>query len=86
MNIGKCKSRPKYICDKCGQVIPYVYQKRFEINKYYKHRKYDYAIKKEFDLCKNCEKEFREWLKKKPIIRTENIIDRFPIWEESENK
>ena len=46
MNIGKCKNRPKYVCDKCGQVIPYVYQKGFSTNKYYKQKKYDYVIKK----------------------------------------
>lgn len=83
MNIGKCKSRPKYICDKCGQAIPYVYQKGFEVNKYYKQKKYDYAIKKDFDLCKSCEKEFRKWLKEKPPTKTKNIIDKFPIWEKN---
>lgn len=37
-------------------------------------------------VCDKCEKEFRKWLKEKPIIRPENIIDRFPIWGESEDK
>lgn len=46
MNIGKCKNRPKYVCDKCGKFIPYIYQKGFEVYKYYKQNKYDYSIKK----------------------------------------
>ena len=83
MNIGRCKNRPKYICDKCGQVIPYVYQKGFEVNKYYKQKKYDYAIKKEFDLCNSCEKELKEWLKEKPITTIDNMINKFPVWEEN---
>lgn len=83
MNIGKCKNRPKYICDKCGQVIPYVYQRGFAVNKYYKQRKYDYAIKKEFDLCDSCEKKFIKWLKEKPMITIDNVINNFPVWEEN---
>ena len=82
MNIGKCKNRPKYVCDKCGQAIPYVYQKGFSTNKYYKQKKYDYVIKKDFDLCDSCEKQFREWLKEKPIPTIDRLMDKFPIWEE----
>lgn len=82
MNIGKCKSRPKYICDKCGQIIPYVYQKGFAVNKYYKQKKHDYVIKKEFDLCDSCKKELEKWLKQKPSRTFKNIIDDFPRWEE----
>lgn len=82
MNIGQCKNRPQYVCDKCGKSIPYTYQKGFEVYKYYKQNKYDYSIKKDFDLCKSCEKEFREWLKEKPIPIIENLIDKFPVWEE----
>ena len=84
MNIGKCKSRPKYICDKCGQAIPYVYQKGFEVNKYYKQKKYDYAIKKEFDLCNSCEKKFREWLNTKEMQTVEEIIVNFPRWRDKQ--
>ena len=80
MNIGKCKNRPKYICDKCGQAIPYIYQEGFTVNKYFKQKRYDYTIKKEFDLCDSCEKEFRKWLKEKPPT---NIINKFPKWEEN---
>ena len=82
MNIGECKNKPKYVCDKCGKVIPYTYQKGFEIYKYYKQNKYDYSIKKDFDLCKSCEKKFRDWLKEKPIPTANDLIDKFPIWEE----
>lgn len=46
MNIGECKNRPKYVCDKCGKFIPYTYQKGFEVYKHYKQNKYDYSIKK----------------------------------------
>ena len=81
MNIGKCKNKPKYICDKCGQSIPYVYKKGFAVNKYYKQNKYDYAIKKEFDLCDKCEKKFREWLEEKPLITIQDMIAKFPKWE-----
>ena len=84
MNIGRCKNRPKYICDKCGQVIPYFYQKGFEVNKYYKQKKYDYAIKKEFDLCNSCEKKFREWLNTKEMQTVEEIIVNFPRWEDKQ--
>lgn len=82
MNIGKCKNRPKYICDKCGQTIPYVYQKGFAVNKFYIQNKYDYSIKKDFDLCNKCEKKLREWLNTKENQYQENILNKFPIWEE----
>lgn len=82
MNIGECKNKPKYVCDKCGEVIPYTYQKGFEIYKYYKQNKYDYSIKKDFDLCKSCEKKFRDWLREKPIPTESDLINKFPIWKE----
>ena len=82
MNIGKCKNRPKYICDKCGQTITYVYQKGFAVNKFYIQNKYDYSIKKDFDLCNKCEKKLREWLNTKENQYQENILNKFPIWEE----
>lgn len=82
MNIGKCKNRPRYVCDKCGQAIPYLYKKGFAVNKYYKQREYDYAIKKEFDLCKSCEKKLKIWLKEKPIPTTQDLINKFPVWKE----
>ena len=82
MNIGKCKNRPKYICDKCGQTIPYVYQKGFAVNKFYIQNKYDYSIKKDFDLCNKCEKKLREWLTTKENQYQKNLLNKFPIWEE----
>ncbi len=82
MNIRKCKNRPKYVCDKCGQTIPYVYQKGFEVNKYYKHNKFDYSTKKDFDLCNSCEKKLREWLDTKEIEIPQEILSNFPIWKE----
>ena len=42
----------------------------------------DGNYKHDFDLCRSCEKEFREWLKEKPIPSTQDLIDKFPIWEE----
>ena len=86
MNIGKSKSKPKYICDKCGKVIPYTYQKGYEVNKYYKQDKYDYSIKKDFDLCNSCKRKLQEWLKEKDISIYDSAIDRFPIFSESEDK
>ena len=82
MNVGRCKNRPQYICDKCGQIIPYVHKKGFDINKYYKQNKGDYSVKKDFDLCKSCENKLREWLKEKPIPTTQDLINKFPIWKE----
>ena len=81
MNIGKCKNKPKYICDKCGQLIPYVYKKGFAVNKYYKQSKYNYVVKKEFDLCETCENSFREWLEEKPLMTIHDMIEKFPKWE-----
>ena len=84
MNIGKCKRRPKYICDKCGQAIPYVYQKGFAVNKFYIQKKYNYSIKKDFDLCNKCEIKLREWLKEKEVFATKEIIENFPRWEDKQ--
>ena len=84
MNISKNTHKPIYICDKCNQRIDYTYRQGRKIYKYYSYDPKTYAPKKDFDLCKSCEKEFRTWLKEKTIIRPENIIDRFPIWKESE--
>lgn len=81
-NIGECKSKPKYVCDKCGQTIPYVYRKGFAVNKHYKQKKYDYSVRKEFDLCDNCEKKLKEWLKIKEIQTSQEILNNFPIWKE----
>ena len=50
--------------------------------KYYSYDPKTYAPKKDFDLCRSCEKEFRRWLKEKPIPTTQDLINKFPIWEE----
>lgn len=86
MNISKNTHKPIYICDKCNKRIDYTYRQGRKIYKYYSYDPKTYAPKKDFDLCRSCEKEFRRWLKEKPIPTTENIIDRFPIWKESEDK
>ena len=82
MNIGKGRWHSKYICDKCKQEIPYIGQKGFVgINHYSKSTQRE-TLKKTFDLCASCEKELREWLKEKPIMTTERIINTFPRWED----
>ena len=32
-------------------------------------------------ICSNCEKKFREWLKEKELVTTEEMIARFPIYK-----
>ena len=82
MNISKNTHKAIYICDKCSKRIDYTYRQGRKVYKYYKQNKYDYSIKKDFDLCGSCEKKFREWLKEKPIPSKQDLIDKFPIWEE----
>ena len=86
MNIG-LRNRPKYICDRCENEIE-GYHKNSKNhkapNKYYKIKKGEYIPTKDFDLCDNCEKEFREWLKTKPIpkrICADTIIEEFEIYK-----
>lgn len=82
MNIGKDKRHPRYICDKCGNVISYIPKKGFAgLNKYYKQKPCWDTIRKNIDLCDNCENKFREWLKEKEIPKIEDIINRFPIYK-----
>ena len=86
MNIGKVakdKRYSKYICDKCGKEIPFIGQKGFVgIMHYCSKGQRDGNYKHDFDLCKSCEKKFREWLKEKPIPTKEDLIEKFPIWKE----
>lgn len=85
MNLGKGRWHSKYICDKCGQEIPYIGQKGFVgINHYSRATYRDQVYKKSFDLCASCEKKFRRWLKEKEIPTTSEIIDRFPIFKEDQ--
>lgn len=82
MNLGKGRWHSKYICDKCGNEIPFVHQKGFVGIVHYSRATYrDDVYKKSFDLCANCEKKFREWLKEKPISTTEEMIARFPVYK-----
>ena len=84
MNLGKGRWHSKYICDKCGQEIPYIGQKGFVgINHYSRATYRDQVYKKSFDLCASCEKKFRRWLKEKEMPTVSEIIDRFPIYEEA---
>ena len=83
MNVGKNKRHPKYICDKCGEEIPFVHQKGFVgINRYCKSTHRDINYKKDFDLCKNCEKKFRQWLKEKEVQTVKEILKIFPKYKE----
>jgi hypothetical protein len=57
MNIGKDNRHPKYICDKCRNLIQYIGQKGYiGLNKYYKQIPISDIPKRNFDLCDNCEK------------------------------
>ena len=84
MNTSKNTHKPKYICDKCGkEIIGYHKNSKRHVvpNKYYKADRYGQP-KKDFDLCRSCEKKFREWLSEKEIPRIEDILDNFPRYEE----
>lgn len=86
MNISKNTHKPVYICDKCSKRIDYTYRQGRKVYKYYSYNPKTYAPQKDFDLCRSCEKEFRKWLKEKPIPTIDRLLDKFPIWEESEDK
>lgn len=86
MNISKNTHKPIYICDKCNKRIDYTYRQGRNIYKYYIYNPKNYTPKKDFDLCRSCEKEFREWLKEKPIKRPKDLINDFPIWENHEEE
>lgn len=79
MNIGKDNKHPKYICDKCKSIIYYEPQKGFAgLNKYYKQKPASNPLKKNFDLCDNCENKFREWLNTKEMPTTTEVLNSFP--------
>lgn len=81
MNLGKGRWHSIYICDKCGEEIPFVHQKGFVgINHYSRATYRDQVYRKSFDLCANCEKKFRIWLKEKEIPTTAETISKFPIY------
>ncbi len=82
MKLGDNRWHYKYICDKCGQEIKYIGQKGFVgINHYYKSTK-GTIQKRDFDLCANCEKLLRKWLKEKEIPTLEGMLNRFEIYKE----
>lgn len=86
MHLGKGRWHSKYICDKCGQEIPYIGQKGFVgINHYSRATYRDQVYKKSFDLCASCEKKFRKWLKTKDTPTPEEMISKFPIYEEEKS-
>lgn len=85
MNIGKDKRHPIYVCDKCKQTIYYEHHKGIPVNKYFKQHNKSYMNYKDFDLCDDCEKKFREWLNTKELETTEEIINKFPKYEEGLN-
>lgn len=79
MNLGSNRWKANYICDKCGEKIIYVAQKGFVgINHYYKSTRGKSVPYKDFDLCDNCEKKFREWLNAREIPTTAEILSTFP--------
>lgn len=83
MNIGKDNKHPKYVCDKCKEIIYYVPQKGFVgLNKYYKQKPLYEQPKKSFDLCEECEKKFREWLDTIEIPTAQDLIKKFPVYKE----
>ena len=87
MNVGRGRWNPKYKCDKCGKEIPFIGQKGFVgIMHYCSKGQRDGNYKHDFDLCASCEKKFRKWLKEKDISIYESAIDRFPIYNEREDK
>lgn len=81
MNTGTTR-HPKYICDKCGNEIRYTYRRGFMGLYTYARREKNSIFKKEFDLCSNCEKRLKEWIKEKEIPTTAEMIGRFPIYGE----
>lgn len=79
MNIGKCKNRPQYICDKCKQEIEGYHKnsKRHKTpNKYFKADKYGQA-KRDFDLCDRCEERFRNWLGTEEPLSVQEVLGMF---------
>lgn len=87
MNVGRGRWNSKYKCDKCGKEIPFIGQKGFVgIMHYCSKGQRDGNYKHDFDLCASCEKKFRKWLKEKDISIYESAIDRFPIYNEREDK
>jgi DNA-directed RNA polymerase subunit RPC12/RpoP len=81
MNLGSNRWKANYVCDKCGSKISYIAKKGFVgINHYYKSIRGNSTPHKDFDLCGNCEKKFREWLNTKEVPTLYDVINSFPRW------
>ena len=83
MNIGKDCRHSKYICDKCGKEIPYVYRKGIDVFKYSRTAGKNTNQRKAFDLCRKCEKKLKEWLETKEIdpLEKTSLLSKFKIYE-----
>lgn len=65
-----------------GQEIKYIGQKGYVgINHYYKSTQRT-TPHRDFDLCAECEKLLKKWLKEKEIPKLENLLDRFETYKE----
>jgi len=55
-NIGEImSSETKYFCDRCGKKIKYAFSYGYFVSAY--------EGRQEMDLCKDCRKSFKKWLK-----------------------
>lgn len=48
-------SETKYFCDRCGKKIEYAFSYGYFVSAY--------EGRQEMDLCKDCRKSFKKWLK-----------------------
>lgn len=83
MNLGTTR-HPKYFCDKCGEEIRYTYKRGFVGLYTYASREKNSIFKKKFDLCSNCEKKLKIWLKEKEIKEIPSLTSRFQIYKRKE--
>ena len=83
MNIGGSRWHNKYICDKCKKEIFFIARKGFKDNLYHHYvSEPSRTAHKDFDLCGNCEKKLRIWLKTFEIPTIEEMLNDFPKYEE----
>ena len=81
-NMGKGRWYSKYICDKCGNEIPFIAKKGFVgIMHYCSKGQRDGNYKHDFDLCENCEMKFRKWLNTREMLTTKELLNTFPTYE-----
>ena len=79
MNIGN-NVKPRYICDKCGKEINYIFRKGYSGRNNYGIFK-DYSYKKAFDLCNSCNRDLIKWLNEEPVPKRINITDKINEFE-----